>query len=159
VIVDIGTGDGRSVLARARADPGTLVVGVDAVAAAMAESSRRAARRGPANAIFLAAGADTLGDTELACRADLATVTLVAPGGRVEVLASVIPSDGIEGVATLDPTCEPEIPRAWAAAGLELLSMRPATPAEVAASGSSWARRLGATRAARPVWRLDLCRP
>jgi 16S rRNA (adenine(1408)-N(1))-methyltransferase len=182
VIVDIGTGDGRSVLARARADPGTLVVGVDAVAAAMAESSRRAARRGPANAIFLAAGADTLGDTELACRADLVTVTfpwgsllrgvlgldeaalagvgaLAAPGGRVEVLASVIPSDGIEGIATLDPTYEPEIRRAWAAAGLELLSMRPATPAEVAASGSSWARRLGATRAARPVWRLDLCRP
>jgi 16S rRNA (adenine(1408)-N(1))-methyltransferase len=182
VVVDIGTGDGRAVLARARTEPRALVVGVDAAAAAMAESSRRAARRGPANTIFLAAGAETLPGTVLARRADLVTVTfpwgsllrgvlgldeaalsgvaaLVAPGGRVEVLASVIPSDGIEGIANLDPTCEPEIRRAWAAAGLELLPMRPATPAEVRASCSSWARRLDATRATRPVWRLDLCRP
>ena len=181
MIVDIGTGDGRAVLARARAEPSALVVGVDAAAAAMAESSRRAARRGPANTIFLAAGAEALGETELANGADLVTVTfpwgsllrgvlgldeaalagvaaLVAPGGRVEVLASVIPSDGVEGIASLGATCEPEIRHAWAGIGMELLSMRPATPAEIAASGSSWARRLDATRAARPVWRLDLCR-
>ena len=145
MVVDLGTGDGRAVLARARAEPRALIVGVDAAAASMAESSRRAARRGPANAIFLAAGVETLAGTVLACRADLVTVTfpwgsllrgvlglddaalagvaaLVAPGGRIEVLASVIPSDGIEGIATLDATCEPEIRRAWAAAGLELLS-------------------------------------
>ena len=184
MIVDIGTGDGRAVLARARLEPRALVVGVDAAMAAMADSSRRAARRGPANAIFLAAGAETLGDSDtvLAGRADLVTVTfpwgsllrgvlgldeaalagvaaLVAPGGRVEVLASVVPSDGVEGVASLDATCEPRIRRAWAAAGLDVLSMRPATTAEVVASGSSWARRLDATRGRRPVWRLGLCRP
>jgi 16S rRNA (adenine(1408)-N(1))-methyltransferase len=182
VVVDIGTGDGRAVLARARTEPCALVVGVDAAAAAMAESSRRAARRGPSNALFLAAGAETLADTVLACRADLVTVTfpwgsllrgvlgldetalagvaaLVAPGGRVEVLASVMPSDGIEGLATLDVTHEPEIREAWAAAGLELISMRPATSAEVVAAGSSWARRLGASGPARSVWRLDLRRP
>jgi 16S rRNA (adenine(1408)-N(1))-methyltransferase len=182
VIVDIGTGDGRAVLARARAEPGALVAGVDAAPAGMAESSRRAARRGPANAIFLAAGAETLGGSVLSCRANLVTVTfpwgsllrgvlgldeaalagvaaLVAPGGRVEALASVIPSDGVEGIATLDATCEPEIRHAWAGVGMELLSMRLATPAEISASGSSWARRLDVTRAARPVWRLDLCRP
>lgn len=182
MVVDLGTGDGRAVLARARAKPGALVLGVDASAPAMAESSRRAARRGPANAIFLAAGAATLGDTLLAGRADLVTVTfpwgsllrgalgmdvaalvgvaaLVAPCGRLEVLASVVPADGIGGVATLGVTCEPEIRRAWAAVGLDLVSMRPATSAEVTASGSSWARRLDATRTARPVWRLDLCRP
>lgn len=182
MVVDIGTGDGRAVLARARAEPRALVIGLDAATAAMAESSRRAARRGPANAIFLAAGAESLGDTVLACRANLVTVTfpwgsllrgvlgldeaalagvaaLAAPGGRVEVLASVIPSDGIEGIAALDATCEPEIRRAWAVVGLDLRSMRPASPTEVAASGSSWARRLDATRNVRPVWRLDLCRP
>ena len=169
-------------LARARAEPGALVLGVDASAAAMAESSRRAARRGPTNALFLAAGAEALGDTVLAGRADLVTVmfpwgsllrgvlgldeaalagiaALVAAGGRVEVLASVIPSDGVDGIATLDAAGEPEILKAWARAGLDLVSMRPATSAEIAGSGSSWARRLRSERNARPVWRLDLCRP
>jgi 16S rRNA (adenine(1408)-N(1))-methyltransferase len=182
VVVDIGTGDGRAVLPRARTEPGALVLGVDASAAAMAESSRRAVRRGPSNAIFLAAGAEALGDTVLAGETDLVTITfpwgsllrgvlgfdagalagiaaVVAPGGRVEVLASVIPTDGVDGLATLDASCEPGIRRAWAAAGLELVSMRPATSAEIAASGSSWARRLRSERNARPVWRLDLCRP
>jgi 16S rRNA (adenine(1408)-N(1))-methyltransferase len=44
----VGTGDGRFVLALARARPDTLVIGLDAVAAGMAEASRRAARRGGA---------------------------------------------------------------------------------------------------------------
>jgi hypothetical protein len=84
---------------------------------------------------------------------------LVAPGGRVEVLVSVVPSDRVAGIASLDATCEAEIGRAWAAVGLELVSMRPASTAEIAASGSSWARRLRATRDVRPAWRLELCRP
>jgi 16S rRNA (adenine(1408)-N(1))-methyltransferase len=182
VVADVGTGDGRAVLARARAEPSTLALGVDAAAIAMAESSRRAARRGPVNALFLVAGAETLGDTALVGRVDLVTVTfpwgsllrgvlgsgpsalaglaaLLAPGGRVEVLASVVPSDGIEGVATLDAGCEPQIRRAWAEAGLDLTSMRPATATEIGASHSSWARRLDPARATRPVWRLELCRP
>jgi hypothetical protein len=131
--------------------------------------------------MFLAAGAATLGDTVLAGRMDLVTVTLpwgsllrgvlgldrdalagvaalVAPGGRLEVLASVVPSDRIEGIASLDATWEPSICRAWAAAGLDLASMRLATNEEVIASRSSWARRLHAGPDARAVWRLDLCR-
>jgi 16S rRNA (adenine(1408)-N(1))-methyltransferase len=182
VIADIGTGDGRAVLARARAEPASLVVGVDASAPAMAVASRRAARGGPANTIFLAAGAETLAGSPLAGRVDLVTVTfpwgsllrgalgldtdalagvaaLVAPGGRVEALVSVVPSDRIERIATLDQAGEPAICGAWATAGLSLLSMRRATTAEVVASRSSWARRLGAAGDARPVWRLDLCRP
>jgi 16S rRNA (adenine(1408)-N(1))-methyltransferase len=182
VIADIGTGDGRAVLARAAAEPASLVIGVDAAAGAMAEASRRAERRGPANAIFLAGGAAELADTPLAGRVDLVTVTfpwgsllrgvlglepgalagvaaLVPPGGRVEVLASVVPSDRIDGVATLDAGCQPTIRGAWAGVGLELASMRPATAAEIAASRSSWARRLDPARGARPIWRLDLCRP
>jgi 16S rRNA (adenine(1408)-N(1))-methyltransferase len=141
VIADIGTGDGRAVLARARAEPAALVVGIDAAAAAMTEASLRAARRGPANAIFLAAGVETLADTVLVGRMDLVTVTfpwgsllrgvlgldpaalagvaaLVAPGKCVEVLASVMPSDGVGGIATLDASWEPAICRAWAAASV-----------------------------------------
>jgi 16S rRNA (adenine(1408)-N(1))-methyltransferase len=181
VVVDLGAGDGRAVLARARAEPASLVVGVDASATAMAESSRRGHRRGPANARFFVASAETLADTVLAGRADLVTVAfpwgsllrgvvgldqvalggaaaLVASGGGFDVLASVVPSDRIDGIASLDASCEPEIRRAWAAVGLQLVSMRLASTAEIAASGSSWARRLAATRDTRPVWRLEGCR-
>ena len=182
MIADIGTGDGRAVLARAAEEPASLIVGVDAATDAMAEASRRAARRGPANAVFLAAGAASLADTPLVGRVDLVTVTfpwgsllrgvlgldptvlagvaaLVASCGRVAVLASVEPSDRVDGVDTLDAGREPAIHCAWADAGLQLVSMRPATAAEIAASRSSWARRLDPYRAARTVWRLDLCRP
>jgi 16S rRNA (adenine(1408)-N(1))-methyltransferase len=55
VVIDLGTGDGRSVLARARAAPETLVVGVDANAAGMARAARRG---GPANALFVVAAAE-----------------------------------------------------------------------------------------------------
>jgi 16S rRNA (adenine(1408)-N(1))-methyltransferase len=59
VALDLGTGDGRHVLAAASARPDTLVIGVDANAAGMAESSRRAARRDAVpNALFAAAAAE-----------------------------------------------------------------------------------------------------
>jgi 16S rRNA (adenine(1408)-N(1))-methyltransferase len=173
--LDLGTGDGRAVLARAAAEPRSLVIGVDAVASAMAESSRRADRRGPANTLFLAAGAESLVDSPLAGTADLVTVTfpwgsllrgvvgldaaalagvaaaLRPGGGRLEVLASVVPPDGVDGLACLDEAAAPRIAEAWACAGLGLVEMRPATPADVGAVRSSWARRLGD----RPVWRLE----
>ena len=182
MVADIGTGDGRAVLARAAAEPASLALGVDSAASAMAESSRRAARRGPSNAVFLAAGAESLGDSVLAGRVDLVTISfpwgsllrgvvgldetalagvasLVAPAGRLAVLASVVPTDGIEGIASLDATCEPEIRAAWERRGMDLVSMRPATNDEIVASHSSWARRLVSCRDTRPVWRLDLRRP
>ena len=182
MVADIGTGDGRAVLARARAEPASLVLGVDAAATAMAEASGRAARRGPSNAMFFAAGAETLVDTPLTGRVDLVTVTfpwgsllrgvlglhadalagvaaLVTPGGRLEILASVVASDRVDGISSLDPSWEPAIRRSWCAARLDLASMRLATNDEVVASRSSWARRLGAAGDARPAWRLDLCRP
>jgi 16S rRNA (adenine(1408)-N(1))-methyltransferase len=175
VILDIGTGDGRAVLARATAEPASLVIGIDAAAAAMAESSRRADRRGPRNALFFAAGAETLASSPLACAGDLVTVTLpwssllrgvvglddaalrgvaatLAGAGRLEVLASVVPSDGLDGLDRLDPAAAPAIAAAWGAAGLRLEAMRPATRTDIEAAGSSWARRLGPDR---PVCRLE----
>ena len=57
--LDLGTGDGRHVLAAAAARPDALVIGVDADASAMAEASRRAARRHPLpNALFAVAAAE-----------------------------------------------------------------------------------------------------
>ena len=70
---------------------------------------------------------------------------LMAPGADGSVLLSVVARDGL-----------PPIPAAAALGsayerhGLELVEMRPATPDEVATSGSSWAKRLRAGRD-RPV--------
>jgi 16S rRNA (adenine(1408)-N(1))-methyltransferase len=180
VIVDLGAGDGRAVLARAAAEPRAIVIGIDANAAGMTESSRRAARgrpgRGATNAIFLAEAAEGLPGF-LAETASLVTITMpwgsllrgvvgldqaalrgvasvVAPGGRVEVLASVLPADHVEGIEELDRSSQAGITEAWRAVGLELESMRRATIEDVRATRSSWARRLGD----RPVWRIDLRR-
>ena len=58
-MIDLGTGDGRYVLRAADDQPDTLVVGLDANAAAMAAASRRATRRGVTpNALFAVAAAE-----------------------------------------------------------------------------------------------------
>ncbi len=63
-MLDIGTGDGRFVLGQARNHPDSFVIGIDAVASAMAEASRRAgakpARGGLENALFVVAALETL---------------------------------------------------------------------------------------------------
>lgn len=175
MIVDIGTGDGRAALVGAAAEPAALVIGVDAAAASMAEASRRADRRGPRNALFLAAGVETLPASPLAGSADLVTITfpwgsllrgvlglddralcgvasVARCGARIEGLVSVVPSDGVPGIQRLDASWRPAIEGPWSAAGLELTSMCVASPADLAAASSSWARRLGAERT---VWRLE----
>lgn len=178
MIIDLGTGDGRAVLALAAAEPRSFVIGIDANAAAMAESSRRAwrphGRRPVANAWFLVEAAEALPGS-LAGVASLVTVTMpwgsllrgvlgldpvtrhgiasvLAPGGRLEVLASVTPADGVDGLATLDGEAGAAIASAWAGAGLALVAMRRATVEDLRRTRSSWARRLGD----RPVWRLEL---
>jgi 16S rRNA (adenine(1408)-N(1))-methyltransferase len=57
VALDLGTGDGRVVLATAAKRRDTLVLGIDANASAMVAASRRAARRLP-NALFLVTAAE-----------------------------------------------------------------------------------------------------
>lgn len=171
MVVDIGTGDGRSVLRRAAAEPRSLCIGIDAVAAAMADASRRAARGRLGNAVFLVGGAVTLGGSPLRGAAELVTVTFpwasllrgvlglaeasatldgvaatLTEGGTLEVLASVVPTDGIPGLGSLSATADREIAAAWAQAGLVLTGMQPATAADIDASGSTWARRLSAGR-------------
>ncbi len=180
MVVDLGTGDGRAVLARASAEPGALVIGIDANAAVMAEPSRRAARgsagKRAGNALFLVEAAEALPGW-LDETASLVTITMpwgsllrgvvgldmtalrgvasvVAPQGRIEVLVSVVTTDHVGGIATLDQTAEAGIAAAWRSVGFELDSMRPATLDDVRSSRSSWVRRLGD----RPVWRIQLRR-
>jgi len=70
---------------------------------------------------------------------------LLAPGAPGEALVSVVPRDGVSAIPS-----PAELEAAYARHGLSLTEARPATPAEVAASGSSWAKRLRAG-SARPV--------
>jgi 16S rRNA (adenine(1408)-N(1))-methyltransferase len=64
VVLDVGTGDGKHVLALAKADRDTLAVGLDAVADAMRKSSLRAAAKpakgGLPNALFIWAAVEAL---------------------------------------------------------------------------------------------------
>src|ERR671931_363402 len=84
VLVDVGTGDGRFVLAHARANPRTFAIGFDPVASAMDSSSLSAARKpergGVPNALFVVATAEDP-PPELAGVADVVSVLL--PWGRL----------------------------------------------------------------------------
>jgi 16S rRNA (adenine(1408)-N(1))-methyltransferase len=75
---------------------------------------------------------------------------LLAPGATGEALVSVMPRDGVPPIPAAHV-----LEDAYARHGLELVEARPATREEVAASGSSWAKRLQAG-AARPVTLLRL---
>ncbi len=172
--VDLGTGDGRHVLAAAAREPDTLFVGVDANAAAMADSSRRAWRGRAAvpNALFAVAAAERppealhrlaesltvnfpwgsllrgLAGQDEAVLAGVAR--LMAPGAEARILMSVLPRDGMPPAPPRDA-----LRLAYAVHGLDLFEMRQATAEEVAASGSSWAKRLRAGRE-RPVTLMRL---
>lgn len=182
----MGTGDGRAVLARAAAEPRTLVIGVDANAAAMADASRRAARPtrkgGLQNALFVIAAAEAA-PPELARLADVVSVTLpwrslldgmlglapavaeniaslVAEGGTVEALVSTDPRDG-RGLPALTGASRAEIAASWLGHGLTLEVFRVATTADLAATRSRWARRLRLGEGdgdPRVAWRLTLRR-
>jgi 16S rRNA (adenine(1408)-N(1))-methyltransferase len=168
VSMDFGTGDGRAVLVAAARDPVTLVLGLDANASAMAEASRRAARAlqkgGLPNARFILASAESPPPV-LAGAADLVTVRLpwgsllrgvvgadaavaagiagvVAPHGSLELLLAPAARDGLDGMPTSNDDLVAGVATAFHARGFDIEDVRTATPAEVKASGSTWARRL-----------------
>jgi 16S rRNA (adenine(1408)-N(1))-methyltransferase len=151
------------------------VIGVDANAAAMADASRRAHRRDALpNALFVVAAAERPPEA-LRGMAGMLTVNfpwgsllrgllgrddavlagvarLLAPGAEGSVLLSVVARDGMPPVPPAG-----ELAAGYARHGLDLFEARPARPEEVAASNSSWAKRLRAGRE-RPVTLLRLSR-
>jgi 16S rRNA (adenine(1408)-N(1))-methyltransferase len=168
VTIDVGTGDGRAVLVAAARAPATLVLGLDANAAGMAEASRRAARAprkgGLPNARFILASAESPPPV-LAAAADLVTVRfpwgsllrgvvgadvavaagiagMVAPGGTLELLLAPAVRDGLDGVPTSKGDLVAGAAAAFHAHGFDVEDVRTPTPAEVKAGGSTWARRL-----------------
>lgn len=176
--VDLGAGDGRFVLATAAAQPGTLVLGIDANAASMVEASRRASRPahrgGLPNALFMVAAAESLPD-ELSGVSDAVTVhfpwgsllrgllradpvivggiaRIARAGATVTILLSVTDRDRAIGA----PLGEEEVARLVAGCrwhGLTRVQVQLATRDDVAASRSSWGKRLRAGDA-RPCWLL-----
>jgi 16S rRNA (adenine(1408)-N(1))-methyltransferase len=184
-VVDLGTGDGRAVLGRARRDPDALVIGIDASAGAMAESSLRAARPvrkgGLPNALFVVAAAERPPEELIgiaaevtilmpwgsllrgalalddACAAATGIAALVAPGGGVRTLLSIDPRDQLS-LPGLDGSSAGDLAARWLDHGLTMTAFAPADVAMVAAAGSSWARRLRAGHE-RTAWQLELLRP
>jgi 16S rRNA (adenine(1408)-N(1))-methyltransferase len=158
------------------------VIGVDASAAGMAESSLRAAhpthRGGLPNAIFVVAAAEcpppeldglaaeltilfpwgSLLRGALAIEPAVAAgiVRIVRPDGRIESIVSVTERDG-RGMAPPIDRDRCAVAERWAVFGLELTDFGPAPAIDVDATGSTWAKRLGAGRD-RPAWRLVLRR-
>jgi hypothetical protein len=68
---------------------------------------------------------------------------VLRPDGELRLLLSVAPRDGIAGVATLVAAALDALACRYEAAGSRVRDARPATAADVIASGSSWAKRLG----------------
>lgn len=90
-----------------------------------------------------------------------ATERVLRPAGVLRALVSVTPTDRVPGTLTLDEARVGRLVDCLTAAGWRVREARAATAADVVATGSSWAKRLGVpTR--RPAWVLDLqppCRP
>lgn len=81
--------------------------------------------------------------------------SFVRAGGRAIAHVSITDRDGL-GLADVDDDVEALAAR-WSRHGLVLDGVSRARKEEVAATGSSWARRL-ATDPDRPVWRIELAR-
>jgi 16S rRNA (adenine(1408)-N(1))-methyltransferase len=167
-MIDVGTGDGRAVVATARRESTTLVLGLDANAAGMADASRRAARAahrgGIENARFVLGAAESP-PAELSGRADLVTVrfpwgsllrgcvgrdgrvaagiaALVADDGTLELLLAATERDRLEGVPTDPGDLSLAAAAAFAGHAFVVTEARTATPEELLETGSTWARRL-----------------
>jgi hypothetical protein len=169
VVIDLGAGDGRAVLRRARREPDTLAIAIEPVAAAAAEASRRAARPatrgGLPNALFLAGSAEEL-PWLLRGRADQVIVALpwgalldgvlnpsggtaervaqtLRPRGELTLLLSLVAGDRRASDHLLDDVALPQLVAGYGAIGFECVELRPATAIDVTELSGSWGRRLG----------------
>jgi 16S rRNA (adenine(1408)-N(1))-methyltransferase len=163
--VDVGAGDGGYVLYRARTEPTTFAIALDASPDALSDGAWRAKRARLENAAFLVEGVERL-PRELGDLADEVTIhfpwgsllrgvitadpavlcpvaRLLRPGAELRVLVSATARDGH---ADFSPESLSEIAVAYADCGLALKATRQATRSDVAASRSAWAKRLGAPR-------------
>jgi 16S rRNA (adenine(1408)-N(1))-methyltransferase len=177
LIVDIGTGDGKHVLATARRHPDVLVVGLDAQPDAMRRAAARAAakpaRGGLPNALFVWASVERLpvelhDVTEVHCLMPWGSLLRAVVGPDVPVLSSIAArcAPGARFLITLNlhawrpPVPEigatPEPTPDWATgplaagyadAGWQLAAAEYLDAGQVAELGTSWTKRLRSSRA------------
>jgi len=163
--VDVGAGDGGYVFHRARTEPETFAIAIDASPDALVSGAWRAKRAGLTNVAFLVEGVERL-PHELAGVANEVTIhfpwgsllrglsaadptvlspvaMLVKPGGTLRVLLSATERDGY---ADVSPGWLIRLTADYAAFGLDLDQARPADPSDVAKSRSAWSKRLGPAR-------------
>ena len=168
--MDVGAGDGGYVLHRARTEPDTFAIAIDASPDALASGAWRAKRGRIANAAFLVEGVERL-PVELACLADEVTVhfpwgsllrglvdglsSVVGPiaclmkaGAELRVLISAIDRDGI---GEMSPSLVASRCASFAEHGLHLVETDWASDAIVAESRSVWAKRLSVGHARQAV--------
>jgi 16S rRNA (adenine(1408)-N(1))-methyltransferase len=82
---------------------------------------------------------------------------LMRPGAALSVLLSATERDGAAGVPSITERTQLDLVDAYARYGLTVTDVRPATSDDVAASHSTWGKRLGVGRN-RPAWRLSAVR-
>ena len=168
--MDVGAGDGGYVLYRARTEPTTFAIAIDASPDALSDGAWRAKRAGLKNMAFLVEGVERL-PRELTCLADEITVhfpwgsllrglvdgssSVVGPiaallkvGAELRVVMSTLDRDGFE---ELTPSRVASRRGAYAELGLWLVEADWASRAIVAESRSAWAKRLGVGRTRRAV--------
>ena len=181
-MIDVGAGDGRFALRTATAEPETFVVAIDANAAALADGVGRARKARLANILFAVASAHAL-PPELDGVADAVhvhfpwgslltavlggdgpvvggLVRMLRPGGELTIVASVIERDGVPEIPRLDSIAAGAVVGrivAAAAGDLAVVEHREAGPDDLAATHSTWAKRLGVGRS-RPAWILSFVR-
>jgi len=176
LLLDLGTGDGKHVLAVARSRPDALVVGLDAGPDAMrptaAKAARKPAKGGQPNALYAWGSVERL-PVELS---DVAEVHCLMPWGSL-LRALVTPDEDVlravaavcrpgapflvtlnlhawrPPVAEVGSTPEPtpdtaadQLAPAYARAGWTLETAYRVDAEELASLGTSWTKRLGSTR-------------
>jgi 16S rRNA (adenine(1408)-N(1))-methyltransferase len=169
--VDVGAGDGGYVLHRARTEPCTFAIAIDASPDVLADGAWRAKRARLTNAAFLVDGVERV-PCELWCLADEVTVQfpwgsllrgvvdaseailrpiahLMKPGAELRVLLSSMDRDGF---GDLTPERLTSRYAAYSEHGLHLARAEWASHEVVAESRSAWAKRLAVGRERRAVF-------
>jgi 16S rRNA (adenine(1408)-N(1))-methyltransferase len=168
-VIDVGAGDGGYALYRAKTEPSTFAIALDASPDALSDGAWRAKRARAANVVFLVEAVEHI-PNELSGLADEVTVhfpwgsllrgllaadpamlfpiaSLLRLGGELRILLSATERDGYSNLTpdTLAALASPYIDY-----GLRPLAIGWALPPDIAASRSGWAKRLrvGGTREA-----------
>lgn len=172
-MVDVGAGDGLASLRAARHDPSILAIALDPSVDRLRVGARTALRHKIANVLFVVARIEDA-PCELDGAADRITVAfpwgsllrglvcaepsvlapiarLAKPGASIEVLISLETRDAASGLGPADLAAMTSRAAAYGEAGLTICAFNRATPGEIRASGSSWAKRLGTGRAVHAV--------